>query len=99
MSTIQLLQISPEDLANVINKEIKSGLEELIKTHLNQPSGNKEFLTRKEASEFLGVSLVCLHSWCNKGILEPLKMGNKTYFEYSKLVNKLLQSNSSRKSH
>lgn len=96
MRAIQLLQISPDDLANIIKEGIKPELEGLLKKHSLQVPSKKEFLTRKETAEFFGISLVCLHSWCKEGILTPLKMGNRTYFEYSKLVSCLVDSNKRR---
>ena len=93
MTRIDLYNLTPEELTSLIREGVKPELELLLKEHLNAQPQSKEFLTRKETAEFFKISLVCLHDWCKKGILIPLKMGNKTYFERSLLVTKLLDSN------
>jgi len=64
----------------------------VIKKNL-QPKLVDEFLTRKEASGLLKISLVCLHDWCNKGILKAYKMGNRTYFSRKEIIEQLFNSN------
>lgn len=69
-----------ENLINVIG-----GFKEVSK--------QKDFLTRKETSEFFSCSLVCIHDWVKKGIIKPYKAGNRTYFKHAELVSVLLNSN------
>jgi hypothetical protein len=93
MTSLQLVQISPSELTDLIKEGLKSELQELLQQFKEQPHDQKEFLTRKETAEFFAISLVCLHDWCNKDILTPYKMGNRTYFNYSELVETMLNSN------
>ena len=93
MATIQLLQVSPEELTQLIKEGLKPEIESLFKEHLTSSHQHKEFLTRKETAKFFDVSLVCIHDWCNKNILIPYKVGNRTYFKYSDLLESLLSSN------
>lgn len=82
---------TPEKLAEHILKGVKKELHELKQNfQLKEPD---EFLTRKETAELLKISLVCLHDWCNKGILKPYKMGNRTYFKRKEIETKLNNSN------
>lgn len=79
-------------------KGYESKIETLVKTindfkEVKEPNENKEFLTRKETAEYFSVSLVCLHGWVKKKIIKPYKVGNRTYFKHSELVNVLLNSN------
>jgi len=96
MNALQLVQISPSELADLIKEGLKSELQELLQQFKEQPHDQKEFLTRKETAEFFAISLVCLHDWCKKDILTPYKMGNRTYFNYSELVETMLSSNQSK---
>jgi hypothetical protein len=96
MTSLQLVQISPSELADLIKEGLKSELQELLQQFKEQPHDQKEFLTRKETAEFFAISLVCLHDWCKKDILTPYKMGNRTYFNYSELVETMLSSNQSK---
>lgn len=93
MGTIQFIQISPEELSNLIKEGIKPELEELIRETSGRSITQKEFLSRQETASLFGISKVTLHDWINKGILHPYKMGNRTYFLYSELEAKLLSSN------
>lgn len=52
------------------------------------------YLTRKETAKYFKISLTCLNEWSKKGILIPLKLGNRTYFRLSDIEKKLNSSNS-----
>lgn len=94
MGTIQLIQVSPNELADLICESVKIQLRELLQGSPVKPSEEeKEFLTRKQTIELLAISSVTLHSWCNQGILKPYKMGNRTYFKRSELMETLSNSN------
>ena len=51
------------------------------------------FLTRKETAEFFQVSLVTIHQWTNDGLIKQYKIGNRTYYNKSELIEVLLNSN------
>lgn len=53
--------------------------------------GNPEtiLLTRKQVSEFFEVSLVTIHSWCNKGLIPSYRIGNKVRFKKSEVLDAL----------
>lgn len=92
---IQFINFSQEEFAELISKSVKSQFEELVKQSTKeQPQNDSEiYLTRKEASKFLKVSLVTLHSYCNKNIIRPLKIGNKTMFNKAELIKVVESSN------
>lgn len=94
MSEIQFIQTSPNALANLIADAVRKQLETLsreLKTQDQQP-GN-ELMTRKECAEFFAVSLVTIHDWVKNGILKPYKVGHRTYFKRSELMEVVNQSN------
>jgi hypothetical protein len=94
MGTIQLIQVSPIELADLICENVKVQLKELLQGSAGKPSDDaKEFLTRKQTIELLDISSVTLHAWCKQGILKPYKLGNRTYFKRSELTETLFNSN------
>lgn len=94
---IQFIQFTPTELKELIFESVKTVIQEFS----NQLKGtqpikeSKEFLTRKETAELFGVSLVCINDWQNNGILKRFKMGRRSYFKYSDLIETLYNSNRS----
>lgn len=83
--TIQMLNITPDELANLINQGIKRELSEL-KNLFNPESLESPHLTRRETAKFFDVSLNCLNDWKRKGILKSYKVGQRTFFKRSELM-------------
>ena len=86
-----IIQLSPKELANFISCELKA---ELIKFTANPKiknliSTDKPHLTRKETATFFDVSLNCINDWSKKEILKPFKVGQRTYFKKSDLLDVL----------
>lgn len=93
--SIQFIQVTPAELAALIQQGLKIEVENLIKILSEQQPIRKEFLTRKETAEFFGVSVVTIHSWVNESLITPYKMGNRTFFRRSELKEQLLNSKTS----
>lgn len=91
MSNFQFIQVTPEDLANLIQESVKQSLPSSLLPPVDSPQ--KEILTRRETANLFSISLVCLHDWIKKGILKPYKVGNKTYFKRSEIMEVLSSSN------
>jgi len=85
--TILLHNITPDEFKN----ELISSLKEVIKELVLESKKEKpvEYLTRKEVSEILKVSLVTIHSWSKLGILNPYRIGNKIRFKSNEIKNAL----------
>ena len=88
---ILLNEITPQQLTNNILNGVKNQLDELKKEFT--PKEPNEFLTRKEVSELLKISLTTIHEWVKTGILKNYKMGNRTYFSRKEIENTLFRSN------
>ena len=78
--------------------QLKNELESLkreiqVQNQIGNDNTEKIFYTRKEVSELLNISYVTLHDWCKKRILKPYKMGNKTFFKKSEIIERMLNSN------
>jgi hypothetical protein len=80
-----------EQLTETILKEVKKEFKDL-KLHY-QPKEPEEFLTRTETAELLKISLVTVHQWSNQGILNPYKVGNRTYYLRKEINDQLYNSN------
>lgn len=97
MENLKFIQVTPTELVNLISESVKTQIQELsnyLKAS-TQKKDEKEFLTRKEVAELFKVSLVTIHEWCNTGVLKHYKVGNRTYFKYTELLETLYNSNRS----
>jgi hypothetical protein len=84
MQTVQFLQITPNELVNLISEKVREQLQEF--SQASNTKTDNPHLTRKQTAQYFGVSLNCINDWCNKGILTPYKVGQRTYFKRSELV-------------
>ena len=83
--SIQLLNITTNDLTNLIKEGIKSELSE-FKNSINPESLESPHLTRRATADFFGISLNCVNDWTRKGILKAYKVGQRTYYKRSELM-------------
>ncbi|MCX6194565.1 MAG: helix-turn-helix domain-containing protein [Cytophagales bacterium] len=90
MSNFKFIQVTPDDLAELIKESVKHSLPDFP---IQKDSKQKEILTRIETANLFSISLVCLHDWMKKAILKPYKVGNKTYFKRSEVMEVLSSSN------
>ena len=88
---MQIIQVTPEELKNIINDVLDTKLKELSSSKENQQK--TELLSRKETKELLGVSYVTLNNWNRKGILEPNYLGNKVFYNKQQIINQLTKGN------
>lgn len=83
-----IVQVSPNELANLISNQIEQQLQRFASNpkvkELEQ--SNKPHFTRKETAKFFDVSLNCINDWSKKGILKPMKVGQRTYFKKSDCI-------------
>jgi helix-turn-helix protein len=80
-----------DQLTETILNGFKSQLDELKQNF--QPKEPDDFLTRKETSALLKISLVSLWDWSKKGILKPYKIANRTYYSRNQITEQLFNSN------
>ncbi|MFN4234411.1 MAG: helix-turn-helix domain-containing protein [Bacteroidia bacterium] len=93
MKHIQVTNVSPEELVNLITEGIKIQLQQYSVFAANKSEGlNNPHLTRKETARFFNVSLNCINDWCKKGILKSYKVGNRTYFKRDECLQVLFNN-------
>lgn len=76
---IQLLGITPEALADLIDKRLDKRFQEVnSKLQVKKP---KKYITRYELADMLSIDLSTIHNWRKRNIIEAVQIGGKIYFE------------------
>ena len=98
MSGTKILQIEGIEAATIFNRfeRLQSEVEE-IKTALSGSKESSIWITRIQVSKMLGVSLVTVNDWANKGIIQPYKIANRIYFKRSEIEQALTPINPRRR--
>lgn len=79
MKKLQLIEITPEELSEMIAKKIEEQLKDFIGNF--QPPKPNEYLTRHNLAKMLDVDVSTIHNWSQPG--GPLKkvcMGSRVYY-------------------
>lgn len=86
MQTIKL-ELPEETLQQLqnISKEIAE-----IKLNL-QPKEPKKYYSRQDVAKLFNVTLGTVHNWCQKGVLKPLGIGSRVYFERTVVEKTLVE--------
>lgn len=67
-------------------KEIVDAISKRIDTlEKKLPPKRSEWITRKQAGEMLGVSLVTISEWSKKNIIKAYKIGNRVRFKLEEI--------------
>lgn len=85
MQQIILNGISIEDFQNQLIGKIKSEFFSTVATAPKETS--EDFLTVKQVSKLLGVSLVTVHKWKKDGKLKFHRFGTRIRFQKSEILN------------
>lgn len=88
--SVLLIQINISELTEIIANCVKAELQKMNNLiQLNPKVESDELLSRKQASELLGVSYTTLFHWNIDKTLPAQKMGNKVYYQKSAIMEKL----------
>lgn len=55
----------------------------------NRKNKNKELLSRKEAAQFLSISLSTLKNWTYSKLIKGYRLGGKVYYKKNELIKSL----------
>ena len=88
METVQFIQTSPQQLAELIDEKFRESLEDFRKELLLKERGD-EILTRQQACEFLQIEQTTLYHWTKAGKVICYGIGNRRYYKRSELVASL----------
>lgn len=82
--TVQFIQTTPTELAELINNGVKSQLDDL-KKQLDL-STQEELLTRQEACDLLKIDSSTLWHWTKKGKVIAYGIANRRYYKRSEIM-------------
>lgn len=85
MDTVQFIQTTPQQLADLITEGVKIQLQE-FKNNLNSQQADDDLLTREETYNFLSIDSSTLWAWTNKGKVKAYGIGNRRYYKRSELL-------------
>ncbi len=86
---IQLIQLSTEQLQNVVIEGVKTYLNDFRKQL--EPKTPTEYLTRREVAKMLSVDLSTIHNWKKKGILKAYQVGGRVIFKREDVENAIVE--------
>lgn len=75
-----LIELTETELSQLIESAV-------TKTVNQKPKTEEKLLSRKEASEYLGVTIQTLHNWVRKGTITSYQIGGKILFKFDELKN------------
>lgn len=85
MQNLILTPLSIEQLQNLINDAVKSGIEN-TKT---SPPEQTNLLTRKQVCELLCITPPTLHEWTKNGMVAAYKVGTRVRYKQNEILNTL----------
>ena len=75
--------------------ELEDHLRRIIDERLKPSPGlinkGEELLSRRQVRERLGIAYSTLHKYTERNIIPSYKIGNRTYFKWSEIVNAALR--------
>jgi excisionase family DNA binding protein len=82
----ELLAPFKEMVTDCLNNQLKD-LDKAPTDQIIEP----DFITRKEASEILGVSLVTLNSWTKQGIIIGYRVGTRVRYKKNEIQDAIIK--------
>lgn len=89
MNQVQLISVTPEQLSELIGKQIAGQIAE-IKNAIPQA---EQLLTREQAAQLLDVDLSTLWHWSKSGKLKSYGIANRVYYKRSEIEASLIPLN------
>lgn len=90
MSSVQFIQVTPQQLQEEILKGVKNEIE-VLKAYL-QPNKQTEYLTREETANLLKINLSTLHNWTKKGTISSYSLEGRVYYKRSDIDGAMVES-------
>lgn len=87
MTQVQIIQVTPEQLNQVVQDALKLQFDEFKKSF--EPKQPDEIYSPEETSELLKISTVTLWRWTKEGKIKAHGIGGRTYYKKSDIDNAL----------
>ena len=91
---MDIIITKPADLQRIIDASVEAATAKVISRILPSDATPKEWLTNREAMDFLGLSKTTLQRYRVSGRLPFSKIGGNIYYRYADLVSVLEQNRS-----
>ncbi|MEQ3501156.1 helix-turn-helix domain-containing protein [Tenacibaculum sp. SSH1-16] len=88
MHKINLIQVTPNQLEELIEKKLTEQFEDLKKQL--QPKKQTNLLTRDEAIKLLQINLSTLYKYTKQGKLQAYKLGKRVYYKREEIENAII---------
>ena len=89
MKSVQFIQVTPEQLKDVIVDGVKIQLEEFKRDYqLKEPN---QYLTRSEVAKMLQVDLSTIHNWTVKNKLQSYGIGGRVYYKLAEVEHSIIK--------
>ena len=89
MQQLQITQLSPEDLKDILKELFRSELEALKKQ--NEKSNAEVFYTREETADRFKIDISTLHRWTKSGKIIPHAIGARIYYKETSIQQALVK--------
>ena len=89
MTQIQLVGISPDDLADLIDMRLNKRFNDVTK--YLQPKEPTVYLTRQDVAKFLSVDLSTVHNMTVKGILQKYQISGRVLYNRAEVENSIVK--------
>jgi hypothetical protein len=89
MTQIQLVGITPDALADLIDMRLNKRFNDVTK--YLQPKEPTVYLTRQEVAKFLSVDLSTVHNMTVKGILQKYQISGRVLYNRSEVENSIVK--------
>jgi hypothetical protein len=91
MKTLQLVSITPDALADLIDTRLNKRFKEV--TEYLQPKLPTTYLTRKEVAKMLSVDLSSVHNMSVKGILQKYQISGRVLYKRAEVEKSIIKLN------
>lgn len=86
MNTQVFTTFDVKDFRSLLTETVREAVKEELTRLTSQPlEHQKQFLTRKEAAIFLGVTVTTLHTWSKTGIVPCQRVGTRVRYRFTDL--------------
>ncbi len=89
MTNLILTQIPLEDFKTAISEAVRIEVEKLGILKKDEP--DTEYITRKQTSTMLGVSLPTLNDWSKRGIIKSYRIASRVRYKKAEVLTALSQ--------
>ena len=96
---MNIVVTSTSDLQKIVDASVEAATTKLLARIHPSNSSPKEWLTNREAMDFLGLSKTTLQRYRTSGRLPYSKIGGNIYYQYTDLVSLLEESRKTKEGH